>query len=120
MARVLVIEDDRNIRKLVAVNLAARGYEVIEAEDARQGLQRLRDGSPSVMLLDIKLPDMSGWELLRIAAVDSAYPQIPIIVITASLNSTRPDDGLPVDLRRVFVKPLNIQELTAEVQAALN
>ncbi|HET7144104.1 MAG TPA: response regulator [Anaerolineales bacterium] len=120
MARILIVEDEANILKLVSVNLEARGHEVIGAEDGREGLARLRDALPEVLLLDIKLPDMSGWELLKIISADPTYPQIPVIVITASLNSANQDYRLYKNLRKVLVKPLSVQELTREVKGALN
>lgn len=121
MDRILIIEDEANIRKLISVNLAARGYEVIEAEDAQEGLARLRDASPAMLLLDIKLPDMTGWEVLKIMTNDPTYNPIPVIVITASLGSTNPDYLLYKNeyLCRVLKKPISIQELTQEVKEAL-
>lgn len=119
--RILIIEDEANIRKLISVNLAARGYEIIEAQDAEEGLARLRDASPAMLLLDIKLPDMSGWEVLKIMTNDPTYHPVPVIVITASLGSTNPDYLLYKNeyLCRVLKKPINIQELTQEVKEAL-
>jgi CheY-like chemotaxis protein len=104
------------------VNLMARGYDVIEAPDGQEGLARLRDASPSVLLLDIRLPDMTGWEILKIMTNDPTYHPIPVIVITASLGSTNPDYLLYKNeyLRRVLKKPISIQELTEEVREALN
>jgi CheY-like chemotaxis protein len=122
MDRILIIEDEANIRKLISVNLMARGYEVIEAEDAQEGLARLRDASPAMLLLDIKLPDMTGWEVLKIMTNDPTYNPIPVIVITASLGSTNPDYLLYKNeyLCRVLKKPISIQELTQEVKEALS
>jgi len=122
MSKILIIEDEANIRKLIAVNLVARGFEVIEAEDAHEGLTRLRDASPAILLLDIKLPDMSGWEVLKIMTDDPVYRQIPVIVITASLSSINPDYPLykNENLHKVLKKPIDIQELTDEVKKALN
>ncbi len=122
MTRILIIEDDANIRKLISVNLKARGYEVIEAEDAQEGLARLRDASPDVLLLDIKLPDMSGWEVLQIMTNDPTYHPIPVVVITASMGSTSPEYVLYKNeyLRRVLKKPISILELTEVVKEASN
>jgi CheY-like chemotaxis protein len=122
MDKILIIEDEANIRKLIAVNLKARGYQVIEAEDAQQGLARLLDASPSVLLLDIKLPDMSGWEVLQIIQNDPAYSPIPVIVITASLGNTNPNDVIQENknLRKVLKKPISIEELTREVREVLS
>lgn len=120
MKKILLIEDDANIRKLVSVNLTARGYTVIEAENGYKGLARLRAEIPAVLLLDIKLPDISGWDLLRIVDDDRTYPRVPVIVITASLGSAWPEHRLYNELRRVLIKPLDLQELTSEVEAALS
>jgi two-component system phosphate regulon response regulator PhoB len=122
MDRILIIEDEANIRKLISVNLMARGYDVIEAEDGQEGLSKLRYASPSILLLDIKLPDMTGWEILKIIANNPAYPPIPVIVITASLGSTNPEDVLSKNenLRKILKKPISIPELTQEVKEALN
>lgn len=119
MTRVLVVEDEANIRKFVAINLTARGYEVVEAANAREGLERLHDSAPDVLLLDIKLPDMSGWELLRIMAADEWLPRIPVVVITASLGNTAPDPGIYENLRKILIKPVSAQELTHVVREAL-
>ena len=119
MARILIVEDDSNIRKLLSANLIARGYEVIEAANGRQGLTFLQEASPAMLLLDIKLPDMSGWELLRMITSDSAYPQIPVIVITASLGSASIDHSLFKNLRKVLTKPISVEDLTHAVREAL-
>lgn len=120
MTRVLIVEDELNIRKFVAINLTARGYEVIEAGNATDGLARLRDASPAILLLDIKLPDMSGWELLRILANDPNLPQIPVVVITASLGNETPQDTGYKYLYQVLIKPVSVQQLTNVVKEALN
>ena len=119
MTKILIVEDEANIRKLISVNLVARGYDVIEAEDARAGLAQLRDEKPDALLLDIKLPDMSGWDLLEVMATEPGYPQIPVIVITASLGNTGPERKSYKNLRKVMSKPVSIQELTREVKAIL-
>lgn len=122
MARILIIEDDPNIRKLLSVNLVARGHEVIEAEDGQGGLARLRDSSPTILLLDIRLPDMLGWEVLKIMTNDPSYHPVPVIVITASIGSVNPDYAISENryLHKILKKPINIQELTQEVKEVLN
>ena len=122
MTSILIIEDEANIRKLISVNLVARGYDVIEAEDAQEGLARLRDASPAVLLLDIKLPDMSGWEVLQIMTDDPTYHAIPVIIITASLGNINPDYAIykNKNLRKILKKPISIQELTSEVRKVLS
>jgi len=82
----------------------------------------LRDEAPSMVLLDIKLPDMSGWEVLKMMSEDPSYPQVPVIVMTASLGTTNPDFPLykNENLRKVLKKPVSIHELTREIKEVLN
>lgn len=121
MDKILIIEDEANIRKLIAVNLKARGYQVIEAEDGKEGLEKLRDDSPSMLLLDIKLPDMSGWDVLEIMQNNPSYILVPVIVITASLGNANPNDIIQENknLRKILKKPISIQELTSHVKEVL-
>lgn len=121
MDKILIIEDEANIRKLIAVNLKARGYQVIEAEDGQEGLEKLRDDSPSMLLLDIKLPDMSGWDVLEIMQNNPSYILVPVIVITASLGNANPNDIIQENknLRKILKKPISIQELTSHVKEVL-
>ena len=101
------------------MNLGARGYEVIQAGSATEGLDRLRDSAPQVLLLDIKLPDMTGWDLLKIMSTDETISNIPVIVITASVGSSAPDPHMYSNLRRIMIKPVSAQELTMVVKEAL-
>jgi DNA-binding NtrC family response regulator len=82
MTTVLIVEDEANIRKFAAVNLAARGYDILEADNARDGLERLRSEQPDLLILDVKMPGMSGLDLLDIMTEEQE--DIPVIVMTAS------------------------------------
>src|SRR5512141_502959 len=85
MASILVVEDEASIRKLAAVNLVARGHHVIEAGSAEDALPTLRDADLSLLILDIKLPGMQGWDLLAQMASDDTLPSdLPVIVMSAS------------------------------------
>jgi CheY-like chemotaxis protein len=86
MATVLVIEDEMNIRLFVSANLEARGYTVLEADTGEDGLRLLRDQSPNAVILDMLLPDMTGWDVLDRMAAEDALKAIPVILMTASLN----------------------------------
>jgi DNA-binding response OmpR family regulator len=116
----MIIEDEANIRKFVMVNLLARGHEVMEAENAADGLAKLYWASPKLMLLDIKLPDMSGWDLLTLILNDPHLPKPPVIVLTASLGESRPAEIQYPDLYRVLVKPVAAMELVKVVEEALS
>src|SRR6266542_6863724 len=92
MMTILIVDDEANIRKFAAANLSRRGFRVVEAGDAEEGLERLRQHSSNsaaakVLMLDIKLPGMSGWNLLEAMAHDPDVPQdIPVVIMTASVT----------------------------------
>ena len=120
MAPIIIIEDEANIRKFARVNLLARGHEVVEAENAVDGLAKLRETSPKLLLLDIKLPDMSGWDLLTLILNDPDLPRPPVIVITASLGESRPPEIQYPGLYKVLVKPVAAMELVKVVEEVLS
>ncbi len=120
MAKILVVEDEPNVRKLVVVNLIQRGHQVLEAENGRQALEHLYNQKLALMVLDIKLPDITGWDILdRITTAPALSTDIPVLVMTAS----------PVDhyiivnqyscVVEILVKPFNTAKLLTAVQRAL-
>jgi CheY-like chemotaxis protein len=80
---VLVVDDDEAIRDVVAEVLREEGYEVQSAENGEQALALMRSSHPSIVLLDLMMPVMSGWELLEQVATDRELLHIPIVVVSA-------------------------------------
>lgn len=80
MSRVLVVDDDPDIRLLLRLELAAEGHEIVEAGDGRAALAELAAQAPDVVLLDMMMPVLDGWEVLRAVDPDTAPP---IVVVTA-------------------------------------
>jgi len=81
--RVLVIDDERSIRLLCRVNLAAAGMDVLEAADGREGLELARKERPDLVLLDVMMPQLDGWAVARELAADEQTRDIPIVFLTA-------------------------------------
>ena len=81
--RVLVVDDERSIRLLCRVNLAASGMEVLEASNGREGLELARRERPDLVLLDVMMPDLDGWTVARELAADEQTREIPIVFLTA-------------------------------------
>jgi CheY-like chemotaxis protein len=120
MPTVLVVEDEANVRKLVQVNLASRGYQVIEAHNGKQALDQLRDSPPSLMVLDIKLPDFTGWDILKKMSSDPEIEaDLPVLVMTASITDAHLDRDQYPNVVEVIVKPFSTRELLAAVEHAL-
>jgi CheY-like chemotaxis protein len=120
MSPILVVEDEESIRKLATVNLSARGYDVIEVASAEEGLAQLRKHSFSLVLLDIKLPGMRGWDLLAAMADDpDISPGIPIIVMTASAADAQTHAQSYPNIVKMLIKPFNIDDLVQVVADTL-
>jgi len=119
MATILVIEDDLSIRKLAAVNLRARGHRVIEAESAETGLTQWRDHLPALVLLDIKLPGMRGWDMLAAISADSEVLTAPVIVMTASGIDVEASARRFPNVVKVLIKPFDIHDLIGAVETTL-
>jgi len=84
VSAILVIDDETNIRRFVAANLSARGYDVAEAVDAEQGIEHLRGNTPDVVLLDIKLPLLNGIDVLKRMREDERTRRTPVVMLTSS------------------------------------
>ena len=85
--RVLVVDDERAIRLLCRVNLAASGMDVLEAEDGRSGLELARKERPDLVLLDVMMPGVDGWTVARELAADEDTRDIPVVFLTARADA---------------------------------
>ncbi len=120
MATVLVVEDEPNVRKLVAVNLISRGYTVLEATNVPQALDHLHTIMPDLMVLDIKLPEMTGWDLLNQLAADPTLTvNFPVLVMTASIMEAQVDRDRYPNIVDVLIKPFSATRLMAAIERAL-
>ncbi len=116
MPSVLVIDDEANIRQFVAVNLKARGYVVSQVGSAEEGLQQMRDNAPDALILDIKLPGMSGWDMLKRVVADPRLPRIPVIILTSSLIIDHAGElGYP-NIACKLIKPISTMDLVGAVR----
>jgi CheY-like chemotaxis protein/two-component sensor histidine kinase len=114
---VLVVDDDPDFRDLVRRTLERVGYTVIEAENGRVGLDRLRDAAPGVVLLDLMMPEMDGFDFVAAARADAAWRSLPIIVITAKDLSPDDHERLNGSVARVLQKgALSRDTLLGEVR----
>jgi two-component system, OmpR family, KDP operon response regulator KdpE len=115
-ATVLIIEDEANIRMFVAANLEARGYQVLEAGTGTDGLTLLRQHQPQVVILDMRLPDMEGWDILDTMAGDDSMKTIPVIMMSASTNGAVANTKTYTNLVERLTKPASVQDLVETVK----
>jgi len=116
VSRVLVVDDELPLRRALAINLRARGYEVVLAEDGAGALRLAADAHPDVILLDLGLPDIDGLEV--IAGV-RGWSAVPIIVLSARRVSDDKVGALDAGADDYVTKPFGMDELLARLRAAL-
>src|SRR5215831_16746686 len=115
-ARILVVDDDADIRSLLTELLGRAGYDVSVAADGRVALRRLYESPPSLVLLDVSMPELDGYQTLeRIRDVS----EVPVIMLTARAEELEKVRGLGAGADDYVAKPFGRQELLARVQALL-
>jgi DNA-binding response OmpR family regulator len=116
---VLVIDDEQSIRLLCRVNLAASGMEVLEAEDGEHGIELARKEQPDLILLDVMMPGLDGWEVARRLGRDAATSEIPIVFLTARAGADDRALGEQVGGVGYIVKPFDPVEIGSFVEGVL-
>jgi len=107
--RVLVIEDAPLQREILAYILRRAGFRVTDAGEGHEGLRRLREGCVDLVLTDLHLPDLSGWEVAR--AVRLLRPDLPVVLVTGSPDAMSSPPDLRALVRAILPKPLNFDQL---------
>jgi len=110
VARVLVVDDESDIRQAMAEILADEGYQVADAGDGAEALAKVRAFHPEVVLLDLMMPGMSGWDFLRAARGDPELSSIPVIVLSA-LGGER-----AIEAQAFIEKPFDLDTLLRAVR----
>ena len=118
-AVVLVAEDSMMVRALLRAQLRDRGYEVVEAVDGEQALVVAAETSPDVILLDIEMPRMDGFETLERLKAHETLSQIPVIMVTGRTTAADVVRGLESGAHDYLRKPFEAAELAARVHGAL-
>lgn len=117
--RILVVDDDREIVRLVRAYLEQSGYEVLVAYDGETALHMLRREHPDLMLLDLMLPGRDGHDVTRIVRGDAGLAAMPIIMLTARVEDHDKIVGLELGADDYVTKPFNPGEVVARVRAVL-
>ncbi|WP_107344881.1 response regulator [Rhodopseudomonas palustris] len=115
--KVLVIDDEPPIRKLLRMGLGSQGYEVIEASNGKLALQAMANTPPDLVVLDLGLPDLPGHELLR--QIRSQSEAVPIVVLSSRGDEAGKVEALDLGADDYVTKPFGMDELLARLRAAL-
>jgi DNA-binding response OmpR family regulator len=118
--RVLVVEDFEDLRKLVAVYLGARGYQVLEAANGKAAIQTAISGKPNLILLDIRLPDINGVDVVRELRKSSQTKKVPIVGWSAEFGSNPQREMLRrAGITDYVEKPTRLKDLDAVIERFL-
>ena len=114
--RILVVDDEERMVRFIRLNLEHDGFQVVEAFNGTQAIQRLRDAMPDLVLLDVMLPDIDGFEVLKMIR---EINQVPVIMLTAKGEEDDRVRGLELGADDYITKPFSPRELVSRVRAVL-
>ncbi len=118
-ARILLVDDEPSIVKMVSKRLEVEGFEVLVAMDGQEGLKKAQMEAPDVMILDLMLPKLNGYEVCTMLKQDTRYQKIPIVLFTAKAQEKDEKLGLACGADAYIRKPFNAQELVAKLKELL-
>ena len=119
MTRVLLVDDDEMSRDMLSRRLIRRGFEVIAAVDGKQGVEAARREKPDIVLMDMSLPVMDGWEATRCIKSDNATRNVPVIGLSARTMSADRDKAIEAGCDDYDIKPIEFDRLIAKIERQL-
>lgn len=119
MTKILLVEDNEMNRDMLSRRLLKRGFEVVTAVDGREGVDMASSASPDIILLDMSLPVMDGWEAARTLKADSSTASIPIIALTAHALTGDEQKALDAGCDAYDTKPVDFKRLLGKISSAL-
>jgi two-component system response regulator VicR len=120
LRKVVCVEDEQEMIDLIRLILSRKGFEVIGANGGRKGLEAVRAEKPDVVLLDLMMPEMDGWQVYQQLKADPNTAEIPVIVVTAKAQNIDKVLGLHIAKVDDYIpKPFSLQELVDRIEAVL-
>lgn len=117
--RILVVEDDAGALRLVSYTLEAEGYEVLTATNGLQGLRKAQNDKPDLVILDVMLPGIDGFEICHRLRAESGTAQLPILMLSAKARDVDKATGLNVGADDYLAKPADPSDIVSHVKALL-
>ncbi|MEE8395428.1 MAG: response regulator [bacterium] len=119
MAKILLVEDNEMNREMLRRRLARRGHQVVTAADGREGLQMAQSEAPDLILMDLSLPVMDGWEATRKIRGGEKTGAIPIVALTAHAMAGDRERALESGCNDYLTKPVDMDQLAETIQRIL-
>jgi len=119
MPKILLVEDNEMNRDMLSRRLQRRGFEVLTAVDGESGLALTKSETPALVLMDMSLPGIDGWEATRQLKADPATSAIPVIALTAHAMAGDREQALAAGCDDFDIKPIDLDRLLAKIEALL-
>ena len=120
MAKILLVEDNEMNRDMLSRRLERKGYEVAIAVDGQEGIDKAQSGDYDLVLMDMSLPEIDGWEATRQLRAQPATEKLPIIALTAHAMAGDREKALEAGCDDYDTKPIEFQRLLSKIEALLN
>ena len=120
MTTILIVEDNEVNREMLTRRLERKGYEILIAIDGETGIELAREKAPDVILMDMSLPVMDGWEATRRIKADGGLKHIPVIALTAHAMANDRDKALEAGCDDYDTKPIALPRLLAKIEGLLS
>jgi DNA-binding response OmpR family regulator len=119
MAKILIAEDERDIRDLITFTLTFGGYQVVAAANGEEALEKAREEIPDLIMMDVRMPKMTGYEACQEMKKDERIKHIPVVFLSAKGQDSEVATGLDVGAVEYILKPFSPDQLTARVKELL-
>lgn len=117
--RILLVEDEPNIMRLTSVMLEKEGYQVIQAQNGKVGIEKAKKESPDIVVTDLIMPEKNGFDVCRGVRANPATANTPILILTAMGDEFNKSAGFEAGADDYLTKPFNINELKARIKSLL-
>ena len=119
MAKILIVDDSPTELHVLSQMLSKGGYETVTAEDGEEGIERAKSELPDLILMDVVMPGLNGFQATRKLSRDAATKHIPVVMVTTKDQDTDREWGMRQGARDYMVKPVKADELLAKVSSLL-
>ena len=120
MTKIFIAEDEHDIRELITFTLKIAGYEVVAAKDGQEALERVPEEMPDLILMDVRMPRMTGYEACRLLKAQEATKDIPLIFLSAKGQDAEVEEGLDAGAIEYLLKPFAPGELIDRIKDILD
>jgi CheY-like chemotaxis protein len=119
MTKILIAEDEHDIRELITFTLQFAGYEVVAVKDGQEAVERIPEEMPDMILMDVRMPRMTGYEACRLVKAEEATKDIPLIFLSAKGQDAEVEEGLDAGATEYLLKPFAPNELIDKIKEVM-